>query len=95
MSGDNSDQGQSCSQLVHMFKKESLSKVISRFFEQMNNLRTVTRLGVDKFISSSTVANSIAAAYELANTLCLEAEEEENYFPFFEKGVTFLFWRKG
>ena len=68
-------------------KKDSRSQDLCTFFEQMNNLRTVTRLGVDKFTSSSVVANTIAAACELANTLRLEAEEEEYYLsPSFRKG---------
>lgn len=58
-------------------KKDSRYQVPCIFFEQMNNLQTVTRLGVDKFTSNSVVANTIAAACELANTLRLEAEEEE------------------
>jgi hypothetical protein len=37
----------------------------------MNNLRTVTRLGVDKFISKSMEAEVFFSAYELANTLRL------------------------
>lgn len=77
-------------------KKNSRSQDLCTFFEQMNNLRTVTRLGVDKFTSSSVVANTIVAACELANTLRLGTEEEEYYLPsLFGGGVTFLLWRKG
>ncbi len=50
----------------------------------MNNLQTVPRLGVDKFISSFVLVNSTVAAYELVNTLRLEAEEEENYSSFYK-----------
>jgi len=78
-------------------KKDSRSQDSCKFFEQMNNLRTVSRLGVDKFTSSPVVANTAAAACELANTLRLEAKEEKYYLPplFFLGGVTFLFWGKG
>ena len=72
-------------------RKYLRSQVLYIFFEQMNNLQTVTRLGVDKFTSRGVVASSIAAACELANTLRLEAEKEEEYFsPFFGTWVTFL-----
>lgn len=46
------------------------------FFEHMNNLRTVPRLGVDKFASMFAVPQVMLGACELANTLRLEAEEE-------------------
>lgn len=68
-------------------KKDSRSQDPCIFFEQTNNLRTVTRLGVDKFTSRSVVASTIATACELANTLRLKAEEEEYYlFPSSRKG---------
>jgi hypothetical protein len=67
----------------------------------MNNLRTVTRLGVDKFISSTVVADTAATAYELANTLRLK-QRKKIIYPLFLKGggdistlekrVTFLCW---
>ena len=78
-------------------KKNSRSQDPSTFFEQMNNLRTVTRLGVDKFTSSSVIANTIATACELANTLRLETEEEEYhlFLSFRKGGVTFLSCTKG
>ena len=78
-----------CSQLVHVFKKPSIGQLLCSLFEQMNNLRTVARLGVDKFTSRGMLAQVCIAACELANTLRLE-EEEENYIPFFNRGGDIL-----
>jgi len=75
-----------CSQLIHIVQKKHLfdESWIGLFLNKMNNLQTVPRLGVDKFISSSIVVHSAATAYELINTLRLEAEEE-NYSSFYFK----------
>jgi len=70
-------------------KKDSRRQDPCIFFEQMNNLRTVTRLGVDKFTSRSVIAEPIAAACELVDTLRLEAEEEEHDLP------PPFFWKEG
>ncbi len=59
------------------------------FFEQTNNLRTVARLGVDKLTSHVRLTRGQWEACELANTLRLEEEEEENYLSFFRLEVTF------
>ena len=81
---------QSCSQLVHVFKKHLQCQPLRNLFEQMNNLRTVARLGVDKFTSRGTLEQASVDACELANTLRLE-EEEEYYVPsFFNRGGDIL-----
>jgi hypothetical protein len=41
----------------------------------MNNLRTVARLGVDKFTSHSAAESGLRSACKLANTLRPEEEE--------------------
>lgn len=70
-----------CSQLVHVFKKLLLRQAVCNLFEQMNNLRTVTGLGVDKFTSTGMQAKICVDACELANTL--RPEEEEENVPLF------------
>ena len=60
-------------------KKELEDQTSLIFFEQMNNLRTVTRLGVDKFISSIAGSKIVMDAYELAYTLRRGIEEEDNF----------------
>lgn len=78
-----------CSQFVHVFKRPMISQTLCNPFEQMNKLRTVARLGVDKFTSRGFKATVYVAACELANTLRLE-EEEEYYVPFFNRGGDIL-----
>jgi hypothetical protein len=77
-----------CSQLVHVFKRPMLGQFLYNPFEQMNNLRTVTRLGVDKFTSRGLQVKVCVGACELANTLRLK--EEEYYAPFFNRGGDIL-----
>lgn len=65
-------------------KNLSCSQGLLVFFEQTNNLQTVARLGVDKFTSYIRLIRGPLEACELANTLRLEEEEEENYLSFLD-----------
>jgi len=65
-------------------KKLSYGQGSLVFFEQTNNLQTVARLGVDKFTSHVRLTRGPWEACELANTLRLEEEEEENYLSFLD-----------
>ena len=65
-------------------KKLSCGQGSLVFFEQTNNLQTVARLGVDKFTSHVRLTQDPWEACELANTLRLEEEEEENHLSFLD-----------
>ena len=78
----------SCSQLVHIFKKSSFDQGSLLFFEHTNNLRTVARLGVDKFISHLSLPRTCEVLMNLPTLYAWKREEEEN-FSLFWKRVTF------
>jgi len=63
--------------LFILFKKGTckVNALLIPFLNNLNNLRTVARLGVDKFTSHAKLQSNLSGACELANTLRLEEDE--------------------
>lgn len=60
-------------------------RLCTPFVNNLNNLRTVRRLGVDKFTSKIVQTNVLSSACELIDTLRLQKEEDNLFFQIKEK----------